>query len=284
MIITHAIGKVHTIDSTNDLRIGIATSSALRSLSFTVSRSGEETYLACRHFPGSKHSFHKSGIHRYAEHKSSERAPTERTTLRELRVGRYWTIARVLFTGTPQATWSDDFGRVPKKLIHLTPPRRGRGKLISLGLVPHHPNDHPATRDARHRGVLKITEGKFLVITEESIPYWMLIRHAFELHAPHGETSTYCHREMKGDTFVYLQHFRTKMNTYFYWAHHGIPLAAERYWFERSSLASAFTSAHMMQMVGYNVGYGPLSDFFATAPDRRNTSDAQLHRYEPEIS
>lgn len=256
------------IESRRKIRFGIA-AGGLRSVSFTVARQGGDVYVACRELEGTKHSFHQSGIHRFARNESNPRSPIESTTLPRLVPGHFWTVARVLYTCDAYGKWDHVFGESPRKMILIGPARASEAKLISLGFLPHHPHDHPRTRSILHRGCLKIADDKFLVITEERFRWERLLRSIFELHAPHAETAPVAHRVDTGASFVYLQHFRTKMNTYFYWAHHGIETRRRRYWFDSSKTAVAITSAHLASCVGMIMGEVPFRHLQRLLPDWR---------------
>lgn len=244
-----------TIETEKQFRFGVV-ENGLKSLSFKINRNREGCYLICREQSKLKHSFHESGIHRYARDAGGvPRAAIESTELQEMFAGEYSTVARVLFT--TEMGWVSNRGGFPADGVALPAVSRRDGMLVSIGYTPHHPSSHYETDfGTRNVAIMKVSDEKYLTATISIINISTLIKNAYEHHTPHEKTKLVQFKiPVKGSTHLYdhAVHFRSKLNTYFLWVHHNIPknnvegLGAHEF-------AKALGQAAALQSIGIKFG------------------------------
>lgn len=245
------------LEATREFRFGI--DAPARSLTFKIERDKEEVYLFCREHPLMKHSWHSSGIHRYARSSTDPREAIERTTLTKLVKGYYVTVARVIFT--TETDWAIHRKPVGKRYVALPQPDLSTVAMLSIGMTPHHPSKSSYTALDGNVATLRVNDEKYVTATLSMIPKDVFYSDIFAMHAPHRTTnfvnqlSTISSVRPVRDRII---HFRTKMNTLIYWIHHNMDDDD----FESNhflQIANRLNHAHQLSLSGVSIGVSPMN-------------------------
>jgi len=196
----------------NKFRFGALIDGGLAPTFSIESRKGE-TYLFCRELGGVKHSFHKSGIHRFAENNSGPRLPIEGTNLLSLVDGQFWTVARIIISGRYQINKSEpDISG-----IHLADIGVNDAVVYSIGFLPHHPDENEGTKSDHHIWIYKIEDNKYLVLTKQIFSCMEICQNIFLHYPPSPDSTIKQEKILKEGGLSYLLHYRSAANTYTYW-------------------------------------------------------------------
>lgn len=195
----------------NKFRFGALIDGGLTPTFSIESRKGE-TYLFCRELSGVKHSFHKSGIHRYAENGIGPRLPIEGTTLLRLIDGQFWTVARVVICGRHQINKSE----IDTSGLYISDIGVNDAVVYSVGFLPHHPDENEKTKSDLHIWVFKIEDRKYLVITRQIFSCMEICQNIVNFYPPSPNSTIKEEKIFIDGRLSYLLHYRSAANTYMY--------------------------------------------------------------------
>lgn len=253
-ILREEAGGARNVDVDKKFRFYVGSDSKVRSLRFSVDRNKRDLYVTCAKIPGRKLSLHGSGKSRDALVSSAPRPAIESAHLLKLRQGQFWTVARVFFTA--HSDWEADHGPVRGKSIVLQPPAPNDCACISLGFTGHHPTLDVRTAHPANRATIKLREDKYLTASQDDSSIAHAADFILKHLSPHRATSITEHEfPTEGDAskFDYLVQYRSRLNTFVYWAHHGIP-KDDLKWKENHPIALAIEEAHQREIVGLSLG------------------------------
>lgn len=206
------------------IRLGVVHGEEIRSLSFNLTRRGEEVYISSRDFPQiEKLSLHSSRKHRLASKTSEPRAPKRSSELLRFNEGQFWTVARILMT--TREGWSSGaaFGHIKKGMLPLPACDRREAISVAIGLTSHHPSEHVETSDVDHATVMKVDEGKYLTVTSQVIPQHIFKNMIYNYMAMKRDAKAEFFARPRQDGVVdQLVTTFTNLNTYLFWTHHGL--------------------------------------------------------------
>lgn len=257
---------------TKDFRLAVG-KTAVHSLSFLLKAGNGEAYWTCREDPKFKHSFHNSGRHRFAVHQKEPRTPLESASLVGYPPGQFCTVGRIILSTA--GPWEQS--ERPNKLQRGIRLPLDMFQIISIGISPHHPSQHFNTHSDRHLATLKISDSKFLTATLFETDLGAFVNHqALELFAPHRGTK-FIQRAIpqpRGNGWNdVLINYRTKLNTFVYWAHHNVHEENLDVFVERHPIGQALLQAHQASLMGVNVGPSLREGLKVLAPDWRAPID-----------
>lgn len=256
------------IENNKRFRFGLGADGMFGSLSFKVERNQADVYLVCRELPQFKHSLHGSGIHRFAESVSAPRKPIESTELLRLDEGQFWTVLRVIFTVEPG--YEDRYGLARGPNFLMQPPSASNLQMLSLGFTPHHPSENADTDFPSNEATMKIEDGKHLTATSNFLSIDRFAGDIITHHAPHARTTPIVQYRPSPSVVGHsdaLVIFRTKLNTYMCWAHHGIPDADRAIWRARHPISQQLHQAYQFSLAGISIGSDLTTSLSQRAPD-----------------
>lgn len=249
------------------IRIYVGAEDHVRSLRFSVDRHKRDVYVTCSKMPNRKLSLHKSGKTRDAIVSSVPRPAIESAYLLKMQPGQFWTVARFYFT--THDDWRRSRGPLRGKSVILPPPPNGHCSTVALGFTNHHPAEHAATNHPANKATMMLRQDKFLTATREELSMSTVEQQIFAHLSPHRETSFTEHEfaiEGDDDHFDYLLQYRSKLNTFVYWAHHGIP-RGDVGWKGDHPLLQAIASSHARELAGISLGHTVASVQRAVGPE-----------------